>query len=208
MENGNSIVVGDIVSGLEPNELVEVRRLAPFGPRTLLEGVTLQTRREIRRPLTDAELHQLTKIRNESHSFDGDPQVFLLGAEAERIRIAHQFDPLFAVNSSVVDILPHQVEAVYRYLLPLPHIRFLLADDTGAGTSGGLERVVFICLPVRPQAVCRRGDTATPLRRNSFFYSARILSHSRRHSSGVRRPFTRASSNSSRRRRWFSDTGR
>jgi superfamily II DNA helicase RecQ len=61
--------------------------------------------------------------------------MLLLGAEAERIRIAHQFDPLFAVNSSVVDPLPHQVEAVYRYLLPLPRIRFLLADDTGAGKT-------------------------------------------------------------------------
>ena len=61
--------------------------------------------------------------------------MFLLGAEAERIRIAHQFDPLFAVNSSIVDPLPHQVEAVYRYLLPLPRIRFLLADDTGAGKT-------------------------------------------------------------------------
>ena len=129
------IAPGDVVSGLEPNELVEVRRLAPFGPKTLVDGVTLQTRREIRRPLSAEELAQLVKIRNESHSFDGDPQVFLLGAEAERIRIAHQFDPLFAVNSSVVDILPHQVEAVYRYLLPLPRIRFLLADDTGAGKT-------------------------------------------------------------------------
>jgi hypothetical protein len=89
------IAPGDVVSGLEPNELVEVRRLAPFGPKTLVEGVTLQTRREIRRPLSAEELAQLVKIRNESHSFDGDPQVFLLGAEAERIRIAH----LYMANS-------------------------------------------------------------------------------------------------------------
>jgi SNF2 family DNA or RNA helicase len=126
---------GDVVSGLEPNELVEVRRLAAFGSKTLVEGITLQTRREMRRPLSAEELAQLVRIRSERHSLDGDPQVFLLGAEAERIRIAYQFDPLFAVNSSVVDILPHQVEAVYRYLLPLPRIRFLLADDTGAGKT-------------------------------------------------------------------------
>jgi len=61
--------------------------------------------------------------------------LFLLGVEAKRISIAYQFDPMFAVNSSVVDELPHQIEAVYKYLLPLPRIRFLLADDTGAGKT-------------------------------------------------------------------------
>ena len=56
-------------------------------------------------------------------------------AEAERIHSAYQFDPLFAINCSVVDPLPHQVEAVYKFLLPQPKIRFLLADDTGAGKT-------------------------------------------------------------------------
>jgi len=135
MNQTQTIAAGDIVSGLEPNELVEVRRVAPFGAKTLVEGITLQRKQEIKRPLSAQELAQLVKVRSQAHSFDGDPQVFLLGAEAERICIAHQFDPLFAVNSSVVDILPHQVEAVYRYLLPLPRIRFLLADDTGAGKT-------------------------------------------------------------------------
>jgi superfamily II DNA or RNA helicase len=68
-------------------------------------------------------------------SFDGDPDRFLLYAEAERISSAYQFDPLFAVNCSIVDPLPHQIEAVYKYLLPQPKIRFLLADDTGAGKT-------------------------------------------------------------------------
>ncbi len=95
----------------------------------------MESRREIKRPLASDELALLAKVRSEGYSFDGDPETFLLGAEAERIRIAHQFNPLFAVNSSVVDVLPHQVEAVYRYLLPLPRIRFLLADDTGAGKT-------------------------------------------------------------------------
>src|SRR5262245_789288 len=97
------------------------------------------------------------KVRGCEFTFDGDPQCFLLGAEAERIRIAHQFDPLFAVNASIVDPLPHQVEAVYRYLLPLPRIRFLLADDTGAGKTimtglllkellsrGAIEKVLIV----------------------------------------------------------------
>lgn len=126
---------GDIISGLEPDEHVEIRRLTPFGNRMLVEGVGLISRREIKRPLAQDELTRLTKVRGSDYTFDGEPKAFMLGVEAQRIRIAYQFDPLFAVNSSVVDILPHQVDAVYRHLLPMPRIRFLLADDTGAGKT-------------------------------------------------------------------------
>lgn len=126
---------GDIVAGIEPDEHVEVRRVLPFGGKTLVEGVCLTSRREIRRPLSADELARLTKVRGAAFTYDGDADTFLLGVEGERIKTAYQFDPLFAVNSSVVDVLPHQVEAVYRYLLPLPRIRFLLADDTGAGKT-------------------------------------------------------------------------
>jgi len=126
---------GDIVAGLEPDEHVEIRAVRPFGGKTLVEGVGVTSRREIRRPLGPDGLASLTKVRGSAYSYDGDAEAFLLGVEAQRIRTAYQFDPLFAVNSSVVDILPHQVEAVYRYLLPLPRIRFLLADDTGAGKT-------------------------------------------------------------------------
>jgi len=131
----SELKAGDIIAGLEPDEHVEVRRVVPFGNKTLVEGIGVTSRHEIRRPLDQDELVRLTKVRGADYSFDGDATTFLLGVEAQRIRIAYQFDPLFAVNSSVVDVLPHQVEAVYRYLLPLPRIRFLLADDTGAGKT-------------------------------------------------------------------------
>src|SRR5262245_8525883 len=131
-----AIALGDIVAGLEPDEHVEVTKVTPFaGGRTLVEGVGMTSRRLIRRPLSAEELTRITKIRGSTYTYDGNARTFLLGVEAHRIRIAYQFDPLFAVNSSVVDVLPHQVEAVYRYLLPLPRIRFLLADDTGAGKT-------------------------------------------------------------------------
>ena len=51
MSETQTITAGDIVCGLEPNELVEVRRVTPFGAKTLVEGITLQTKREIKRPL-------------------------------------------------------------------------------------------------------------------------------------------------------------
>ena len=134
-DSARNIGSGDVVSGLEPSELVEIQRIVPFGSKNLVEGVGIQSRRVIKRPLTDEELSGLIIVRGKEHTFQGDPELFLLAAEAERIHIAHQFDPLFAVNSSIVDPLPHQIEAVYRYLLPLPRIRFLLADDTGAGKT-------------------------------------------------------------------------
>jgi len=131
-----AISPGDIVAGLEPDEHVEVTKVTPFaGGRTLVEGVGVSSRRLIRRPLNGEELDRLTKIRGASFTYDGNARMFLLGVEAHRIKTAYQFDPLFAVNSSAVDVLPHQVEAVYRFLLPLPRIRFLLADDTGAGKT-------------------------------------------------------------------------
>lgn len=128
--------IGDIVSGFRPDELVEIQSVSAFGrDKFLVRAIGVTSRREFQRPLTNVEVQALERIRGSELSFDGDAQHFLLGAEAERIRIAYQFDPLFAVNSSIVDPLPHQVEAVYKYLLPLPRIRFLLADDTGAGKT-------------------------------------------------------------------------
>jgi hypothetical protein len=66
-------------------------------------------------------------------SFDGDGALFRLVAEAHRIRLAHLFDPLLAVHTSLVTPLPHQITAVYESMLPREPLRFLLADDAGAG---------------------------------------------------------------------------
>jgi len=68
-------------------------------------------------------------------SFDGDGALFRLVSEAQRIRLAHLFDPVLAVHTSVVDPLPHQIAAVYESMLPRQPLRFLLADDPGAGKT-------------------------------------------------------------------------
>ena len=91
-------------------------------------------------------------------SFDGDGALFRLVSEAQRIRLAHLFDPVLAVHTSVVEPLPHQITAVYESMLPRQPLRFLLADDPGAGKTimagllikeliarGDLQRCLVVC---------------------------------------------------------------
>jgi superfamily II DNA or RNA helicase len=68
-------------------------------------------------------------------SFDGDGAAFQLAAEAKRIDLAFLFDPMMAVHTSNVDPLPHQITAVYESLLPRQPLRYVLADDPGAGKT-------------------------------------------------------------------------
>ncbi|MBI3184677.1 MAG: DUF3883 domain-containing protein [Myxococcales bacterium] len=91
-------------------------------------------------------------------SFDGDGALFRLVSEAHRIRLAHLFDPVLAVHTSLVDPLPHQIMAVYESMLLRQPLRFLLADDPGAGKTimagllikeliarGDLHRCIVVC---------------------------------------------------------------
>lgn len=91
-------------------------------------------------------------------SFDGDGALYRLVAEARRIRLAHLFDPLLAVHTSLIEPLPHQITAVYEAMLPRQPLRFLLADDPGAGKTimagllikelivrGDVKRCLIVC---------------------------------------------------------------
>jgi hypothetical protein len=68
-------------------------------------------------------------------AFNGDGNLLRLGIQAYTLGIAYDFDPYFGLSISRVDPLPHQLEAVYDYLLKLARVRFLLADDAGAGKT-------------------------------------------------------------------------
>ena len=127
---------GQIVKNLNPSEPVIINKIQPLGTRVSISYVGVNSNRSNTKVITKEEYESLEILTKEgSFTFQGDPVRFALFAEAERINSAYQFDPLFAVNCSIVDPLPHQVEAVYKFLLPLPKIRFLLADDTGAGKT-------------------------------------------------------------------------
>ena len=94
----------------------------------------------------------------QSWSFDADAGMLRLVSEAYRIRMAYLFDPLLAVHTSLIDPLPHQITAVYEEMIPRQPLRFLLADDPGAGKTimagllikelmvrGDLERCLIVC---------------------------------------------------------------
>ena len=127
---------GQIIKNLIPTEPVTIIRVQPLGSSISISYTGVNSNRTSSKVVSQAEAEQLEILTTEgSFNFQGDPVKFALFAEAERISSAYQFDPLFAVNCSIVDPLPHQVEAVYKFLLPQPKIRFLLADDTGAGKT-------------------------------------------------------------------------
>ncbi|MCU0690516.1 MAG: DUF3883 domain-containing protein [Polyangiaceae bacterium] len=105
--------------------------------RALIEAVTLDdASRLITRRFRADELAELEfAVETPCASLDGDPLGFKLAAEATRIRLAYTYDPMLAASVSHIDPLPHQLEAVYGYMLRQPRLRFLLADDPGAGKT-------------------------------------------------------------------------
>ncbi len=130
------INAGHIVKNLIPNEPVVINHIQLLGTMVSIKYTGVNTNRSNTKVISKDVFEKLETLTEEgSFNFQGDPIKFSLFAEAERINSAYQFDPLFAVNCSIVDPLPHQVEAVYKFLLPQPKIRFLLADDTGAGKT-------------------------------------------------------------------------
>ncbi len=91
-------------------------------------------------------------------TFDADPSELKLVSEAYRINLAHLFDPYLAVRTSAIDPLPHQISAVYQNMLPKMPLRYVLADDPGAGKTimagllvkemlarGDLKRCLIVC---------------------------------------------------------------
>ena len=147
------------IRGILPDALVTVVSIAWHGS----DALTLVYRAPDGR-VADEILYRYDEARLEvvEHgrpwSFDGDGALFRLVAEAHRIRLAHLFDPVLAVHTSLVEPLPHQITAVYEAMLPRQPLRFLLADDPGAGKTimagllikeliarGDLKRCLIVC---------------------------------------------------------------
>ncbi len=133
---------GTVLEGPHWTEPVKVLTVKARGTRIEVQAVGLNTNRLWNKLLNAEDFGTTIKITGTGQLalLDGNPTQFRLAAEAHRIRLAYQYDPHFAVSVSQVDPLPHQMDAVYGYLLTQPRIRFLIADDPGAGKTimGGL----------------------------------------------------------------------
>ena len=129
-----AIQPGSIIRGPTLPESVEVLAVTPFGTSLKIIGRGLKTGLTYDPVLNATQVAQLA-ISAETEPFDGDARLFRLGIEAQRLGLAYEYDPFFSLSIARVDPLPHQLEAVYSYFLKLPRIRFLLADDPGAGKT-------------------------------------------------------------------------
>ncbi len=156
------LTVGTRVRGLVPEGAATVKAVNWFGDSVVElifeTGKGLGNRLVYRNDEPSLEL----VASGRPWSFDGDGNLLRLVSEAMRIRLAWLFDPYLAVTTSIIEPLPHQISAVYDEMLPRQPMRFLLADDPGAGKTimaGLLVRELLVrgelerCLIVAPGSI-------------------------------------------------------
>jgi superfamily II DNA or RNA helicase len=132
----DDIKTGDSLQGVEPSTLVTVVAVVPISADAvqLVYKTPDGTLRDRLLGRQDEETI-VPATRERPWSFDGDGDAFKLAVEAKRIDLAFLFDPMMAVHTSNVEPLPHQITAVYESMLPRQPLRFVLADDPGAGKT-------------------------------------------------------------------------
>jgi SNF2 family DNA or RNA helicase len=125
-----------VISGLEPGQVVRVVTTELVGDSALTvyyktaDGTLLE-----RMLFRNDEVNLSLAEAGRPWAFDAPGEEFKLAAEAYRINLAHLFDPMMAVHTSNVEPLPHQITAVYESMLPRQPLRYVLADDPGAGKT-------------------------------------------------------------------------
>lgn len=179
--------------GKEAVRLISVTRMGDLACQVFYRGQDGTTGDTIVFRSNEADLELVSGGRK--WSFEGDGGLFRLVSEAERIRLAYLFDPYVAVSSSAIDPLPHQISAVYEHMLPRQPMRFLLADDPGAGKTimagllikellirGELER----CLIVAPGSLTEQWQDEL---KEKFELSFELLTREMINASGLGNPF-------------------
>lgn len=132
--NLDDLKIGTVIKSQRWEEPIEIKRIDQLGDYIHLIGSTTSNNRHIDQLIPLNELNTITLEKIETN-FTGDSSKVFLAFETKRYRYASLYDPLLAINVSKIAPLPHQIEAVYGYILKLPRIRFLIADDPGAGKT-------------------------------------------------------------------------
>ena len=133
--NIKDITKGAVISGLELDVLAQVIATESHGDavQVFYKLPNGDFRERLIGPADLNSLSLATSLR--PWTFEGDGDTFKLAVEAKRIDLAFLFDPMMAVHTSNVEPLPHQITAVYESMLPRQPLRFVLADDPGAGKT-------------------------------------------------------------------------
>jgi hypothetical protein len=155
-----NLKAGTLIKGLIPDGIAKIVNVEWYGDQAIkvvFENADGAVKGQLLYRTDEPKLEVVTQGR--PWAFDADGSLFRLMSEAYRIRLAYLFDPYLAIHTSLVEPLPHQITAVYGEMLPRQPLRFLLADDPGAGKTimagllikelmlrGDLER----CLIVAP----------------------------------------------------------
>src|SRR5438309_7066779 len=153
------IIRGSAVKGILPEGIVTIVDVKWIGT-VAIEVTYKDSAGKLGSELLYRDREATLEIASEGRpwSFDGDGALFRLVSEARRIQLAYLFDPLLAVHTSLIEPLPHQITAVYGDMLSRQPLRFLLADDPGAGKTimtglfirelqarGDLQRCLIVC---------------------------------------------------------------
>ena len=125
---------GTIVEGPFWSEPVELKKVINRNIGFHLIGSTINTGQHIDVIIPFEDLDKI-RVKDFYLSFTSDGEELFLCLESIRFSHASLFDPFLAINVSKIDPLPFQIEAVYGYVLNLPKVRFLIADDPGAGKT-------------------------------------------------------------------------
>ncbi|MBZ4669806.1 MAG: helicase domain protein [Oscillospiraceae bacterium] len=130
------ITVGASVVGILGGMPVSIIAVKWYG-NAVLEVTFKDARGQLASQLLYREDEERLSVKSESlpWSFDADANILRLVSEAYRINLAHIFDPYLAVHTSSIEPLPHQISAVYQEMLPRLPLRYILADDPGAGKT-------------------------------------------------------------------------
>ena len=136
MSSLEDLTVGSIVSGLVNNESVQVVAVQWHGSSVLtLTYKNSQGMLASQLVYREDEARLTIEEDNLPWSFDADGNIVRLASEAYRINLAHLFDPYLAVHTSSIEPLPHQISAVYQEMLTRLPLRYIMADDPGAGKT-------------------------------------------------------------------------